>query len=325
MALNDIQYEFALARLKDFLAPVVALLEEDDVQEVMINGPDDVWIERAGHGLAKLAISISGAQIAGYIQVLAACNGKDAIGGTVTGIIDARTPGLRIAAVLPPTAVNGPSVSIRKHNSSVFSMDDYVNSGTIPKEVAEVLVKLIKQHKSIIVAGGTSTGKTTLLNALIANIDQTERVITIEDTRELQVKVPNWVPLESNAQEGVTASLLLKLCLRFRPDRILVGEIRDQTAFDLLQAANSGHSGSLATIHANNAADTLTRLETCVLMANTGWPHMAICNAIASAFEYVIHMKREKGVRFLSEVIKITGFDKQTQKYLYETVYNHGN
>ncbi len=307
--------------LRNSLRAVGHLLEDPHVQEVMINGPNNVWVEKAGQGIIKTEVDISDVEIRSSIQLLASLENKEAKERGKESIIDSRLDGFRFAAAMKPTSMQGPSISIRKHNPVHLSLDDYVANGAIPEDMAGVLRKMVQERKNVVVAGGTSSGKTTFVNALIGEVDQGDRVLTIEDTQELKVKVPNWVPLISNEQEGVTTRDLVRLSLRFRPDRIIVGEVRGGEAFDLLDAANTGHDGCLATLHANNCAGALSRFESLVLRAGINWPHEAIKAQIADTFDFVVFMARVKTGRKLAEIMAINGFDFDSKRYITEEVY----
>lgn len=312
----------ALDGLGNALAPIRHLLEDPLIQEIEINGPNEVWIERQGIQ-SREDIALPDSNIRNAISVLARLSNKDARGGTPNGIIDARLDGFRVAAVLPPTAVLGPSICIRKHNPVVLTIDDYIKAGAMPEEMGKVITDMVTGRKNILVAGGTSSGKTTYVNALIGLISPDERVVTIEDTVELKVLVPNRVSLESNEQSGVTTRMLIKLALRYRPDRIIVGEVRGGEAYDLLQAANTGHDGCIATLHANSAFDALSRLETMILQADVNWPHAAICAQIARTFDYVVFMHRQRGIRRLAEIIQLQDYDTAASKYVFKSIYKH--
>lgn len=307
--------------LRNSLRAVGHLLEDPHVQEVMINGPNNVWVEKAGQGIIKTEVDISDVEIRSSIQLLASLENKEAKERGKESIIDSRLDGFRFAAAMKPTSMQGPSISIRKHNPVHLSLDDYVANGAIPEDMAGVLRKMVHERKNVVVAGGTSSGKTTFVNALIGEVDPGDRVLTIEDTQELKVKVPNWVPLISNEQEGVTTRDLVRLSLRFRPDRIIVGEVRGGEAFDLLDAANTGHDGCLATLHANNCAGALSRFESLVLRAGINWPHEAIKAQIADTFDFVVFMARVKSGRKLAEIMAINGFDFDSKRYITEEVY----
>lgn len=305
------------------LCPVASLMEDPMVQEVMINGPNDVWVERAGEGITQTDIAISEIEIRGAIVVLASLESKEAKDKGIESIIDSRLDGFRFAAAMRPTSMRGPSISIRKHNPVHLSLEDYVANGAMPENMASALSQMVKGRKNMLIAGGTSSGKTTFANALIGEVDPKDRVLTIEDTQELKVKVPNWVPLISNEQEGVTTRHLVRLSLRFRPDRIIVGEVRGGEAFDLLDAANTGHDGCLATLHANNCAGALSRFESLVLRSGINWPHEAIKAQIAETFDYVVFMARMSSGRKLAEILKVNGFDFDTKRYLTEEIYRY--
>jgi len=312
----------ALAALMQSLGPVKTLLEDPLVQEVEINGPDDVWFERSGIQ-QRSQVKITKAQIETAITVLARLDHKDAKAGTKDGIIDARMDGFRVAAALAPTSVRGPSMCIRKHNPLRLTLEDYAAAGAFSAEWAEKLKEMVRAKKNILVVGGTSSGKTTFTNALIVGrVPSDERVRhQSEDTPELKVTTPNWVSLESNAQKGITTKDLVRLALRYRPDRIIVGEVRGGEAYDLLDAANTGHDGVIATLHANSSFDALSRFETLILQGGVQWPHRAICSQIARTFDYVLFMARRRGVRRLEEVLALNGYDNDSEKYQYEIVY----
>lgn len=312
--MDAIVSQAAISNLMHSLAPIRHLMEDPTVQEIMINKADDVWVERAGVK-SRTDIKISDISISGAITVLGRLNRKDVTPGTPDGIVDAKLPGLRIAACLPPISVFGPSMCIRKHSETLFTLDDYVTAGSLTAEWAENIRTMVRTHRNILVVGGTSSGKTTFVNALINEIDPGERVFTIEDTPELKVRVPNWTPFEVNNQQGVTARLLLKLALRYAPSRILVGEVRGGEAYDLLDAANTGHDGCIATLHANSAFDALSRMETLVLQGGVDWPHHAICAQISRTFHNVIFMAKRNGVRQLCQVLAMKGFDRTTGQY----------
>lgn len=304
----------AVSNLMHSLGPIRHLMDDPSVQEIMINKADDVWVERAGQK-TKTDIKISDINISAAITVLGRLNRKDVTAGTPDGIVDAKLPGLRIAACLPPVSMFGPSMCIRKHSDKIITLDEYVAAGSLTDDWAENIRTMVRTHRNLLVVGGTSSGKTTFVNALINEIDPSERVFTIEDTPELKVKVPNWTAFEANNQAGVTARLLLKLALRYAPSRILVGEVRGGEAYDLLDAANTGHDGCIATLHANSAFDALSRMETLVLQGGVDWPHHAICAQISRTFHNVIFMAKRGGKRELCQVLAMRGFDRATGQY----------
>ncbi len=312
----------AIDTLKHALKPIAPFFDDPEVQEIMINGPSDVWVERRGE-LRRAEVAISGTSIHSAILVLARLDDKEARAGKRDGMIDARFEGMRVAAVMAPTAVKSHAICIRKHLPRHLRLEDYVRQGSLPAQQAAFLRELVQERRNVIVAGGTSSGKTSLVNALLAEVDPGERVVTIEDTPELAVCVPNWVPFESNESEGVSTRDLVRLALRFRPDRLIVGEVRGPEAFDLMQAANTGHEGCIATLHANNALAALARLEALVLTAGVNWPLEAVRSQIAQTFHYVIYMRRQgSGRREVSHIVRLTGYDAGSMNYEVSTVFD---
>lgn len=283
----------------------------------MINAPNDVWVEEGG-SVYRVDVELDEVPIRSAIEILASLVGKEASEGGGASIIDGRIEGMRIAAALPPVAVRGPSICIRKHSTLVKELDDYVREGFFDESIKEYLIKAVLSRKNILVAGGTTSGKTTFLNALCAVIPDKERVVTIEDTQELKVKKPDYVSFESNDQEGIRIRDLLRLSLRYRPDRILVGEVRGGEAFDLMQAMNTGHDGGFATIHSSSAHLALARLEALVLTApDVDWPLEAIRMQIGGTFDIIIYLARNEHTkrRELREILEINGFDIEGKCY----------
>ena len=312
------------------LAPLREQLDAPDLAEIMINNYENVWIEHRGV-MTRLDVKLSHANLDGAIHALASSVEKSADAGSDKGIINAGHQNLRIAAVMSPTAIDGHALSIRKHRESKLTLSDYVAMGAFSAanarpETAEAIVfeediqdaalaralkALVQSRKNVLVAGGTSAGKTTFLNSLVAEIPDDQRVITIEDTMELKVSVPNKVRLLSNLDKKVSTQLLVALCLRFRPDRIIVGEVRGGEAYDLLQALNTGHDGGLASIHANNARTALGRLESLAMLGipnGSRWELEDMRKNIADCFNYVVHFRRTGEMRHISEILEIRGF-----------------
>ena len=312
--------EHAIGMLSDILAPIGAYLARADVQEIMINAPNEVWVEERGI-TRRLDVELGDVAIRSAIDMLARIVGKVADKDGPGAIVDARLEGLRFAAALESVSAKGPSICIRRHSPVVLSLEDYVEAGALDPVRSEVLRRAVTGRKNILVSGGTSSGKTTALNAMIALIGRDERLVTIEDTRELRVEAPNWVAFEANEQAGVAIRHLVKLALRYRPDRIIVGEVRGPEAFDLMQAMNTGHDGGIATIHANSARDALARLEGLVLTTpDVDWPLEAIRDQIGRTFDYVIHMERAKldgrTVRRFAELAAIERYDHERGDYV---------
>jgi pilus assembly protein CpaF len=242
-------------------------------------------------------------------------------------VLDSRLPdGSRVAAILPPCSLNGVVLTIRKFNVKYFGIDDLVASGSLTAEVADRLRLAVGEHQNILISGGTGTGKTTILTALASFIPKHERVLVIEDTAEVQIRTPNLVRFEARREQNgvpaVTIRDLLKASLRHRPDRILLGEIRGAEAFDLLQLLNTGHSGTLSTVHANSAAQALSRFTSCVLQSGVELPYRAIKNNIADSLNILVHLERRPGRRFVSEVAAISGYEPELDRYDLRPLFN---
>jgi pilus assembly protein CpaF len=243
-------------------------------------------------------------------------------------ILDSRLPdGSRIAAVLPPCSIHGITLTIRKFNARSFTIDDLIRIGTITQATATYLRNAIIHRKNILISGGTGTGKTTLLNILADFIPEEDRLLVIEDTAEIHIRKPNLVRFEARRQQGpkipaVTIRDLLKASLRHRPERTILGEIRGEEAFDLLQALNTGHSGSLSTIHANSAAQALSRLASCVLQSGIELPYKAIKASIADSIHLLVHIERWQARRYISEILAIQSYSPTDDTYHLETVFN---
>ncbi|MCR4590709.1 MAG: CpaF family protein [Lachnospiraceae bacterium] len=294
---------------------IQSLIDDPHVTEIMVNGTENIFIERDGCLSLWDKRFESKESLNDVIQQIAA--GSNRVVNEASPIVDARLEnGARVNIVMNPVALNGPIITIRRFPDSPIKMEDLIRFGSITPEVVEFLKKLVISGYNIFVSGGTGSGKTTFLNAMSSFIPEDTRVITIEDSAELQIQgIPNLVSLETrNANvEGcipVTMRDLIKSSLRMRPDRIIVGEIRDGAAFDFLQAANTGHDGSLSTGHANSAKDMLSRLETMVLMAGMDLPLAAIRRQIASAVDIIVHLGRLRDKsRKVLEIVEITGYE----------------
>lgn len=321
----------ATRTVRNLLAPLLPYIEGEDVNEVMINGDGQFFIERGG-GITKIDCPLKPLAVEGAIRAIMALNSK-----SVQRIMDARLPGLRIACALPPVAVHGPMMSIRRHSASKIRLDDYVLSGAFShtaqndvavdgstalvnslepqaarggEYLANFLRGAVRCKKNILLVGGTGSGKTTMMSSLLAEIGHDERIITCEDTNELSLVQPNVVQFEALDAPGepvITIRHLIKLCLRCRPDRIIVGEVRGAEAYDLLDAINTGHPGSICTLHADSAVAGLQRLESLVRMSPTAtnMPLNDLRRTIAAAIDYVIFLSRRGGVRGPHHVIAL--------------------
>ncbi len=293
------------------------LLLDKDISEVMVNGAGQVYVEAAG----KLSLTDvrfpNDEALLRIIQDIAHFVGRRV--DEDSPMVDARLPdGSRVNAIIPPLAVDGPALTIRKFARDPFTVEDLIHGGTLTLEAAAFLEAAVRARLSILVSGGTGSGKTTTLNVLSSFIGPDERIITIEDAAELQLRQQHKVRLESRQSnlEGkgrVTIRELMINALRMRPDRIVIGEVRGGEALDLLQAMNSGHDGSLSTIHANSPRDALARLETLVLMGGLDLPARAIREQIAAALEVVVHIVRMRdGSRRISSITEVLGREAET-------------
>lgn len=309
------------AMLENQLKAIMPYLQDDATQEVMINGADNVWVERAGEMVFLPDVKISETEIRGAIDTVARLSDKEVKDGQESSVVDARMEGFRIAAAVNGVSTMGSTICIRKHSRVVWTLDDYVRQNYMTEETKEYLIEQVVNKKNILVSGGTSSGKTTFLNALVSYIPQDERIITIEDTRELTVKVPNWVPLEANEQANIPIRRLVKLALRYRPDRIIVGEVRGPEAFDFMRALNTGHDGGFGTMHANSALSALSTLETLILSTEgIDWPLESVRSQIGDTFDFVLQLVREKGKRRLSEIMKLNHYDRERKSYVTESI-----
>ncbi len=325
------------------LIEIKQLLAQDDVQEVMINSPKSIWVERSGK-MSKLDLELNPNKVLAAALALRSSNGKES-----SPVMDARSHGIRIALALSPVAINGHSMCIRKHSRLRFKLEDYEKNGSFdilsseelkekqevyPRPNAEYVANggqgvtdmlrwMMKTHKNILIAGATSSGKTSFLDAMLGEIDPERRVITIEDTAEMKVEVPNSVSFEVSEKDNIKVWNLVKLALRYRPDSIIVGEIRGAEAYDLLDALNTGHDGGLCTLHANSALLGLMRLEGMVRKSPdaANLPLRALRDGIASVFNFVVYASRKGGKRGPEEIIEVLGVDEKGD-YIVKNVFN---
>lgn len=293
-----------------------SIIKDDEITEVMINGPKDIFVEKEG-ALYKLdQVFDDEKQLEDIVQKIVGQAGREV--NQANPIVDTRLPGgSRVNVVLPPISLNGATVTIRKFSKTPMTVRELLKYGSITQEVAHVLELLVKAKYNIFISGGTGSGKTTFLNAVSHFIPHDERVITIEDSAELQIEgIDNLVRMETrNANASGSGAIairdLIKASLRMRPERIIVGEVRGEEALDMLQAMNTGHDGSLSTGHANSTRDMLSRLETMVLQGSEGLPLEAVRQQIASAVDVIIHLSRLRDkTRRTMEISEITGYEK---------------
>ncbi len=297
------------------LGPLEVLLADPTVTEIMVNRKDQIYIEKNGKIVLSPLTFTSNSQLIGIIERIVAPLGRRI--DEKTPYCDARLPdGSRVHAIIPPLAIQGPTITIRKFSRKPYIVSDLMKFGSVTDEMADFLRAAIEARQNCVVSGGTGTGKTTLLNVLSSFIPSTERIITVEDSAELQLTQPHWCRLESRPAniEGtgaITIRDLVRNTLRMRPDRIVVGECRDGAALDMLQAMNTGHDGSLTTVHSNSPRDCLSRLETLVMMAGMDLPSRAIREQIAAAVHLIVQISRfSDGSRKVVQISEVTGMEK---------------
>jgi pilus assembly protein CpaF len=297
------------------LGPLQPLLADPDVEEVMVSGIAPVWVERAGR-LERTSVAFAcEAELRETIERILAPVGRRV--DEAEPLVDARLPdGSRVNVVIPPLALDGPALTIRRFRPRGLGPDDLVAAGTLSRPLLDVLARAVRARCSILICGGTGSGKTTTLNALSEFIGADERVVTIEDAAELRLRQPHVIRLEARPPnvEGrgeVTIRRLVRNALRMRPDRILVGEVRGGEALDMLTALSTGHEGSLTTVHAGSCAEALRRVETLALMAGVGLPHEALRAHVADAFDLVVCQARgadgQRRVVAVAEVVRVAG------------------
>jgi pilus assembly protein CpaF len=314
----------SFAVILPFLRPIEQYILDPEISEVLVNASGRVFVERLGVLEEVPSVVLEKKHLEVAVKNIARRLGDDI--SEEKPLLDSRLPdGSRVAAVFAPCSVGGTTLAIRKFNNRWFSVSDLVSIGSLTEDVAQLLQAAVVERKNVLISGGTSTGKTTLLNGLASAISETERIVLIEDTSEIQLTKPNLVRLEARGERPglpeVTIRDLVKMSLRLRPDRILVGEVRGGEAFDLLQALNSGHSGMLSTIHANSATQALAKFENYILLAGIDLPYTAIQGGIAESLNLVVQIERKQGKRLVTEVLAIQGFNRELRKYELRTLY----
>jgi len=319
----------SLDRILPFLKPIEDLLRDPAVTEVMVNaGGAHVFIERNGTLEALPSRTLEPRNLSVAIKNIARACGDEI--SEAQPILDARLEdGSRVAAMFPPCSVEGAALTIRKFTRR-YSLQDLIEVGALSFARAAQMTQAVSDRQNILISGGTGTGKTTLLNALAAGIPDSDRIVLIEETAEIHLDKPNLLRFEARRAQvpvgeehplpPVTISDLVRATLRHRPDRIIVGEVRGSEAFDLLQALNTGHLGSLTTIHANSAPQALARLAHCVLTANVVLPLASTREAIAFAIHLVVHVARIDGARHVTEVIRVAGYDSGIDRFRLESL-----
>jgi pilus assembly protein CpaF len=312
--------------LRQFFGPIVPFLDDPAVSEVMINGPDQIYIERKGK------LELTTARFPTREALMAALrNLSQFVGKHVTEerpILEGRLPdGSRVEALIPPVAPEGPHVAIRRFFKETLTVERLVQFGSMPGIAAASLQAFVISKLNILIAGGTGSGKTSMLNALSSFIPDGERVVIIEDSREVQFQKPHVVQLEARPADprgkgAVSIRDLFRATLRMRPDRVIVGEIRGGEALDIVQAMTSGHGGCMGTLHASYPKDTLTRLETMAMMSDVDMPLVAMRTQIGSGVQLVVQVSRlQDGSRKVTHITEVLGFDLDTQKYKLQDIF----
>lgn len=311
--------------LETLFAPILSFLHDASINEIMINGPGEVIVERRGKLEPTNARFSSREALLSALRNVAQFAGRPL--SPQTPILEARLPdGSRLEAVLPPASPDGPHVSIRRFSRRDVTVQDLIESGSLTKCAADLLQALVRAKQNIIVAGGTGSGKTSLLNALSSFIPDGERIIVLEDARELRLQQRHVVQLETcppdvQGRGGVTIRDLFKATLRMRPDRIVLGEIRGSEALELVQATTSGHGGCMSTVHASHPLDTLRRLETMALMSGVDIPLLALRAQVASGIQVIVQTARlPDGSRCVTHISEVDGLDC-TQSYVVRDLY----
>ena len=309
-----------------FPEEIRTLLLDPSISDLMINGISGVYAERSGQiQQVKLAEAYTNDRLTAAIERVARVLGQDLT--MQNPILNTRLPdGSRVAVVGPPASIGGPTLTIRKFNKW-FTSEELVESGSLPREVLDLIVSLIGQRKNGIIAGGTGSGKTTLMKALLDHVPMTERLCVIEQPAELEILQPNTVRWEAvsaiDGQVAVTPSELLAAALRHRPDRIIMGEIRNEAGYDLLQAMNTGHGGTMSTIHASSAVEALDRLANLALSARSNLNHGFMRSETAKAIDYAVYCERApNGRRQVREVVIVNGYDYRTEQFQCDVIYS---
>jgi pilus assembly protein CpaF len=309
----ELIYETTIRR---FLSPIEAMLADASVTEIMINGPHEVFVERRGKIVKIDAVFSSFEALMSALRVVAQYVGRPF--DEANPLLEARLPdGSRVAALMPPVAPNGPCVAIRRFSKQILTINRLIEFGALTDDAVETLRVLVEAKSNIVVSGGTGSGKTSMLNAISALIPAEERLIVIEDSRELMLQREHVISLEARPPDTrgkgtVSVRDLFRTSLRMRPDRIILGEIRAGEALDLIQAMTSGHGGCLATVHASYPKDTLSRLETLALMGGVELPLYALRSQLASAVDFVVQTARFRdGRRMVTHISEVTGADPQ--------------
>ena len=303
-----------LSQLKDTLHVLRPYFDDENVNEIMVNAPDDVFISKLGKEF-RVPVKLSAGEIKAAITLIATLVAREVGEKSGQRILSGRLPGFRVEAILPPVAVNGPTMCIRRHSSRVISLPEYIESGVISEKYGQILSDAISARQNFLIVGGTGSGKTTLMNTVLTLIPSEERLFVIESVHELQVQADNHVIVECDEDQGVTARRAVRTAMRYAPKRIIVGELRGPEAYDWKDAANTGHPGSGATIHANSANQALSRFENLVMMAGMGVPYEPLRVSIAETVQWMFYIERQGAKRIVSQVSRVHAFDRVKGEY----------
>ena len=306
-----------------FLRPIEPLLLDDGISEIMGNPDASWWYERDGILRRDASVYFDAGKLRTGLEVIANQLGKKL--DENNPVLHAQLPdGSRLAAVIPPVVKSTPAVTIRKFTSRHYTVDDLIARGTLTRPLAEFLAEQIRSGMTLLISGGTGTGKTTLLRILADAIPDEQRIVVIEDTSELHIQKPNILAVECQMdtfKASITFDDLLKSALRWRPDRIILGEVRGIEARTLLDSFNTGHAGSLATIHANSAAKALSRFANLVMRSHAQATFSDVEAEIGEAVDFVVHVERQPGRRIIREVLRLNGYNRAKESFHCETVY----
>jgi pilus assembly protein CpaF len=311
-----------------FLRPIEQLLLDDSISEIMGNPDASWWYERDGIIHREATVSFDPSRLRTGLEVIANQLGKRL--DEDNPVLNAQLPdGSRLAAVIPPVVRPAPALTIRKFTSRRYTVDDLISRGTLTRTLADFLETQIRSGKTLLISGGTGSGKTTLLQVMAQAIPEHERIVVIEDTAELRIRKPNVLAAECQTdtfKSNISFDDLLKSALRWRPDRIILGEVRGKEARTLLDSFNTGHDGSLATIHANSATRALSRFASLVMRSHPQATLGDVEAEIGEAVEFILHAERRPGRRVIREVLALKGYDRAAKRFLLESIYevNHG-
>lgn len=303
-----------LAQLQDTLSVLKSSFADETVTDIMINGPDDVFVDRQGRS-TRLKVALPASNIRAAIALMAGLVAKEVGERSGQCVLSARLPGFRVEAILPPVAVKGPSMCIRRHATRVISLEEYISKGVISTLYAEILQQALSENENFLIVGATGSGKTTLFNTLLSLLPESVRLFVIEVVQELSIVAPNSVLIECDDEQGMTPRKAVQTAMRYKPDRVILGELRGEEAWDWKVAANTGHPGSAATIHANSAELGLARMEDLIQQKGMLMPHETIRAQLGETVQWLFYIQPEGNSRRLSQICRVHGFDRASHKY----------